>query len=114
MTIRKSITPALVLIIALTAGQFWSQSSTNIARAQNSNQAGVEVLRNQQEKHLKNIKQLTFGGENAEAYFSGDGSHLIFQSKRGTRECDQIYTMKADGSEVTMVSTGMGRTTCSY
>ena len=66
------------------------------------------------ERHLKNIKQLTFGGENAEAYFSSDGKELIFQSKRDGRACDQIYTMKADGSNVKMVSTGDGRTTCSY
>ena len=66
------------------------------------------------EKHLQNIKQLTFGGENAEAYFSFDGKQLIFQSKRDGRGCDQIYTMNADGSNVRMVSNGEGRTTCSY
>lgn len=66
------------------------------------------------EKHLSNIKQLTFGGENAEAYFSEDGRRLIFQSTRDGRECDQIYTMGIDGSGVKMVSTGTGRTTCSY
>ncbi len=66
------------------------------------------------EKHLTNIKQLTFGGENAEAYFSSDGKQLIFQSKRDERKCDQIYTMNIDGSDVKMVSTGGGRTTCSY
>jgi Tol biopolymer transport system component len=66
------------------------------------------------EKHLRNVRQLTFGGENAEAYFSPDGAQLIFQSKRDGRECDQIYTMRTDGSGVKMVSTGMGRTTCSY
>lgn len=66
------------------------------------------------EKHLKNIKQLTFGGENAEAYFSSDGKQLIFQSKRDGRACDQIYRMNIDGSKTTMVSNGDGRTTCSY
>jgi len=66
------------------------------------------------EKHLRNVRQLTFGGENAEAYFSSDGRQLIFQSKRDGRACDQIYTMRADGSGVRMVSTGKGRTTCSY
>jgi TolB protein len=66
------------------------------------------------EKHLRNIKQLTFGGENAEAYFSADGRQLIFQSTRDGRECDQIYTMNVDGSNLKMVSTGDGRTTCSY
>jgi Tol biopolymer transport system component len=67
-----------------------------------------------QEKHLRNIRQLTFGGENAEAYFSSNGQKLIFQSTRDGRKCDQIYTMNVDGSNVRMVSTGDGRTTCSY
>src|ERR1051325_11756954 len=67
-----------------------------------------------QEKHLRNVKQLTFGGENAEAYFSSDGKKLIFQSTRDGHACDQIYTMNIDGSDVKMVSTGDGRTTCSY
>jgi TolB protein len=66
------------------------------------------------EKHFKNIKQLTFGGENAEAYFSSDGKKLIFQSKRDDLKCDQIFTMNSDGSNVEMVSSGEGRTTCSY
>lgn len=66
------------------------------------------------EKHLKNIRQLTFGGENAEAYFSSDGKKLIFQSTREGRGCDQIYVMNTDGSGQQMVSTGKGRTTCSY
>ena len=66
------------------------------------------------EKHLRNIKQLTFGGENAEAYFSSDGKQLIFQSTRDGHGCDQIYTMNIDGSNVKMISTGDGRTTCSY
>jgi TolB protein len=66
------------------------------------------------EKHLRNLKQLTFGGENAEAYFSADGKQLIFQSTREGHDCDQIYIMNVDGSNVKMISTGEGRTTCSY
>ncbi len=66
------------------------------------------------EKHLANIKQLSFGGENAEAYFSFDGKKLIFQSKRDNLGCDQIFSMNVDGSNVKMVSNGEGRTTCSY
>jgi TolB protein len=64
--------------------------------------------------HLANIKQLTFGGQNAEAYWAPDGKRLIFQSTRDSLECDQIYIMNADGSNVHMVSTGKGRTTCGY
>jgi TolB protein len=66
------------------------------------------------ERHLRNIRQLTFGGENAEAYFSSDGARLIFQSTREGVPCDQIFTMKIDGSDLKRVSTGTGRTTCGY
>src|SRR5947207_5547252 len=66
------------------------------------------------ERHLRNIRQLTHGGENAEAYFSPDGTHVIFQSTRDGYPCDQIYTMKIDGTDLRRVSTGMGRTTCGY
>jgi Tol biopolymer transport system component len=57
---------------------------------------------------------LTFGGENAEAYFSADGKRLSFQSTRDGHQCDQIYSMNIDGSDVRMVSNGDGRTTCAY
>lgn len=77
-------------------------------------QSPADPLRLPEEKHLRNIKQLTFGGENAEAYFSADGHRLIFQSTREGRGCDQIYTMTVDGSNVKMISTGLGRTTCAF
>ena len=66
------------------------------------------------ERHLANIRQLTFGGENAEAYFSADGTRLVFQSTRDGWPCDQQYTMALDGSGLARVSTGQGRTTCGY
>ena len=66
------------------------------------------------EKHLSNIRQLTQGGENAEAYFSADGKRLIFQSTRPGVPCDQIYTINVDGTGERRVSNGEGRTTCSY
>lgn len=67
-----------------------------------------------QEKHLKNVKMLTMEGENAEAYFSFDYKKLIFQSTHGEYECDQIFTMDVNGKNKKLVSTGLGRTTCSY
>ena len=67
-----------------------------------------------QEGHLSGLKQLTFGGQNAEAYWSPDGAKLIFQSTRDEHQCDQQYIMNADGSDVHMVSTGKGVTTCGY
>jgi TolB protein len=66
------------------------------------------------ERHLRNIRKLTSGGENAEAYFSADGTRLIFQATRAGYPCDQIYTMRLDGSAQRRVSTGTGRTTCGY
>jgi len=66
------------------------------------------------EKHLRGITQLTFGGENAEAYFNTTGTELIFQSSREDLKCDQIFRMDADGKDVRQVSVGKGRTTCSY
>lgn len=68
----------------------------------------------QEPAHLDNIKQLTFGGQNAEAYWSPDGGRLIFQTTRDKLDCDQIFIMNADGSDQHMVSTGKGRTTCAY
>ncbi|MBL8219537.1 MAG: PD40 domain-containing protein [Bryobacterales bacterium] len=63
---------------------------------------------------LKNLKQLTSGGQNAEAYWSPDGKRIVFQSTREKLQCDQIFVMNADGSDQRMVSTGKGRTTCGY
>jgi Tol biopolymer transport system component len=71
------------------------------------------------ESHFKNIRQLTFGGDNAEAYFSFDGKWLVFQktfAKEGI-PCDQIYigkipTKPSEKFEPKLISTGKGRTTC--
>jgi Tol biopolymer transport system component len=76
---------------------------------------GIEHADNPQEPRLTNVRQLTAGGQNAEAYFSPDGRRLIFQATMpGVTECDQQFTMTLDGQNVRMVSTGAGRTTCGY
>ena len=67
-----------------------------------------------QPPHLSDIRQLTHGGENAEAYWSPDGKRLIFQTTRPPYDCDQIFIMNADGGNQHLVSTGKGRTTCAY
>ena len=66
------------------------------------------------ESHFSNLRQLTFSGENAEAYFSLDGKSLIFQSHEGDSLCDQIYNLNIATGDIKMVSTGNGVTTCSY
>lgn len=104
---RAKILFPFALLVGLSAAVLSAGQSPNPSNSRSP----VELP---SEKHLRNVRQLTDGGENAEAYFSGEGGRLIFQSKRGGAECDQIYTMRADGSDVRMVSTGKGRTTCSY
>lgn len=66
------------------------------------------------EKRLANLRQLTAGGSNAEAYFDATGTRLIFQSTREPFGCDQIFTMGLDGGDVRLLSTGRGRTTCAF
>jgi len=74
-----------------------------------------------QEKNLKNIQKLTFGGDNAEAYFSPDGKMLTMQvtNPKANIPCDQIYmydlqSKTYSSDNLKLVSTGKGRTTCSY
>lgn len=79
----------------------------------------AEILTPEEGKHLRNVRQLTFGGQNAEGYFSLDDKQIIFQHQGEGVPCDQIYTMPVDtpdGKPATpkLVSTGKGRTTCSY
>ncbi|MCC2640430.1 MAG: putative Protein TolB [Nitrospira sp.] len=81
------------------------------------------------ERHLANIRQLTFGRQNAEAYFSFNGSKLIFQSTNNWMKdtfaavmkpadeplgCYQMYVMDLVSDTIRMVSTGVGTTTCGY
>jgi Tol biopolymer transport system component len=72
------------------------------------------LLLAQQSRHFDNLKQLTSGSSNGESYWSPDSKQVIFQSTRGTQQCDQEYVMNADGSNQHMVSTGKGATTCGY
>jgi Tol biopolymer transport system component len=66
------------------------------------------------EKHLADIRQLTFGGQNAEPYWSPDGRMIIFQATVPGAKCDQQYVMDLGTGNVKMVSSGRGRTTCGY
>jgi Tol biopolymer transport system component len=66
------------------------------------------------ETHFRSLRQITFGGENAEAYFSHDGKWLTLQSTRDGRTCDQQYIMRIDGSGIRRISDGRGKTTCGW
>lgn len=97
----------LAALVLPACGQQKSADTTNAA-------ASKDTLSLAGETHLKNIRQLTFGGENAEAYLSFDEKQLTFQRRAEGMECDQIFTMSVTGGNITQLSSGKGRTTCSY
>jgi TolB protein len=102
-----------VLLIAVFA------SLLTYSRAPKAGQAGPSTLTVPGERHLRNVRQLTFGGTNAEAYFSADDKSLIFMHSGEGVPCDQMYTMPVDPPDgkpaaPRLVSTGKGRTTCGY
>ena len=111
MKIFLSLITVLFCIIILS---FSYKNNTSIIKS-------TDTLHYASEVHFKNIQQLTFGGDNAEAYWSFDGKRLVFQRtnpKEGLM-CDQIFVGKIpesfdDKFEYNLVSTGKGRTTCSY
>jgi len=80
----------------------------------------TDTVKNQ-EPHLQNIRQLTYGGDNAEAYFSFNNQMLTYQKYQPSKGilCDQMYLIDLNATndtntEHTLLSTGKGRTTCSY
>jgi Tol biopolymer transport system component len=79
------------------------------------------IVINAQETNLNNITKLTYGGDNAEAYFSPDGKMLTMQVTNPAigANCDQIYLLQLNKkkyatSDLKLLSTGQGRTTCSF
>ncbi len=85
-----------------------------VSQPAQTQQSASEGLLVEGETHLRNLRQLTFGGENAEGYFSFDEQRLIFQSTRPPFECDQEYILDILTGTATLVSGGRGRTTCGY
>jgi TolB protein len=75
----------------------------------------VDFPTSAEEPRFRSLRKLTHGGTNAEAYFSPDGERLVFQATwPGVSGCDQIYSMRLDGSGLERISTGDGRTTCGF
>ena len=98
----------LILFLFFSACSFFSKKEDKIFSTNHNDL----ILRG--ETHFTNIRQLTFSGENAEAYFSSEGNRLIFQGHDGDTLCDQIYILDLFTGETKMVSNGKGATTCSY
>ena len=116
----------LSIVCMIAAFMACNQSSTDQSNGENNSEQETQTEENSDlilegEKHFKNIRQLTFGGDNAEAYFSFDNSKLVFQAtnEKWNASCDQIFLMDLAGeptpeSVSPLLSTGKGRTTCSY
>jgi len=114
------ISSSVLLVLVLFLGCKSSQKTAEYDGKSGATKI-VNTLHYPQEKHLKNIRQLTFGGDNAEAYWSFDNTKIVFQAtnKDWGLTCDQIFTMSINedlskGQKPQLVSTGAGRTTCSY
>jgi len=121
---RKLVSIALLLLlIVVTSFNDVSSRSPLTIHHLPAGQASspLDTTHYPEETHLSNIQQLTFGGDNAEAYWSYDGKYIVFQ-RTNTKDginCDQIFIGKVPQSpnekfEYKMISTGKGRTTCPY
>ncbi|MBK6396905.1 MAG: PD40 domain-containing protein [Bacteroidetes bacterium] len=104
------------LLFILISGGLIYNSNQVLAQGQPVKQKADTTVHFPDEKHLTNIRQLTFGGDNAEAYFSFDSKSIVFQMTNPdfNAPCDQIFASTLQKFNPKMVSTGMGRTTCSY
>lgn len=125
MTMRILVLPILLVLCIACGGQSGESASKQpepnpspVPNTTHDEVGGQTLPRTIQpeagETHFGPLRMLTDGGENAEAYFSFDGTQLSFQSTHGDYSCDQIFTIGVDGSEQRLVSTGKGRTTCAY
>src|SRR6185503_13723762 len=98
---RTAVTVALFAAIGASTGA--------PARAQGKDRAPEAT-----ERFFKKLTQITFSGQNAEAYFAADGKRLILQRQESDSTCDQEYTINIDGTGLKRISNGMGRTTCGW
>lgn len=106
----------LMMVIGFAAacqGSSDARASTDGPATEAPVETAAAELKDSREVHLSNVRQLTTSGQNAEAYFSFDGTRLTYQATGRDGGCDQIYTMDLDGENKQLLSTG-GRTTCSY
>ncbi len=111
----------ILLSLAILVASCQNKTPKKKANAMSGATKIVNLKHYPQERHLKNIRQLTFGGDNAEAYWNSKSNALVFQAtnKKWGTTCDQIYTMSltedlSKGAIPKMISNGQGRTTCSY
>ncbi len=114
---RKLVSAAMILSFLFI---FYSFRPSVLPDLQYSKPALIDTILYPDENHFRNIQQLTFGGDNAEAYWSFDGKHIIFQRTIAAEgiNCDQVFIGKVpqagEAFKYKMISSGKGRTTCPY
>ena len=113
-SIISTVSFAAVIMLVLTGCGQVPPAQESPTEAAPVSKVGSVLQPDPREVHFGELRMLTDGGENAEAYFSFAGDKLIFQATRDGYACDRIFTMNLDGSDLQMVSTGTGRTTCGY
>jgi Tol biopolymer transport system component len=118
---------ALIAIVAVPLVACGSPSQVDAPKPASSSTTAPTSSALPQETHLADLRQLTLAGENAEAYWSFDGTQLTLQSRNGDKDCDRIYRMPLGNAGIVSatggsgalpplvpVSNGKGATTCSY
>ncbi len=112
---RSLIIAAVAAVAAVSHGCCPPEPAKQITTPSTTVPAGErKELALPEERHLKNLRQLTFGGDNAEAYWAFGGDQLILQTNHAPYKCDQIEIQSVSGGPAKLVSTGKGRTTCAY
>ena len=107
-------TSASLVLLAIAACAEPAKPTTPAPGASPPAAADTKDLATPEESHLHNLRQLTFGADNAEAYWSFAGDRLIMQTNHAPYQCDQIEELTVATRQTKLVSTGKGRTTCSF
>src|ERR1043165_29687 len=113
MITYKNVT---ILLIVCALAQSCNQKQANTETTATTAKTDSSGIHFPDETHLSNVRQLSFGGDNAEAYWSFDNTMLTFQhsNKKTGVPCDQIFLLNVTDTTRHMTSTGKGRTTCSF
>ena len=90
----------LLLFAAFMACKNDAKSSSEETPQKTEESTENSLIYPEERQHFKSIRQITFGGDNAEAYWSFDDKQLIFQSnnKDWNVGCDQMFLMNLNDS----------------
>jgi len=111
---KRAIFATLGIVAAGACGAPEAPGTSSAASPAAPVRPAARDLATPQETHLRNVRQLTFGADNAEAYWAFGGDRLILQTNHAPYRCDQIEQLNIATGRTQLVSTGKGRTTCAF